>query len=134
MGRKINKMAIGVRNVITGKTPYARGKAKVNSILNSRIKEFKSVIPPRGIKAQVVSRRAVNRMIKMSKGRPRIASRANQKLLELERKQVFVRERGLGKVANNPHLEFYIFDKLTKPTESASAIYEVAKKKRKNRN
>ena len=79
----------------------------------------------------VVTRRDVNSLIKISKGRSQIAKKAEGVLFNLQRRKVLVKEKRFGKFRENSQLGLVWFDKLTGPNENIGAVKRAAKTKLK---
>ena len=121
----IKKKLIQARTKSTGVSPYVRGKVKVDNALNLRVSKFISD----GKVNQVVTRRDVNALIRLARGRSAIAKKAEARLRQLCEDGILVKERGLGKLEDNPHIELMWFEKLTLPADNINVIRENAKRK-----
>ncbi|MDD4250864.1 MAG: hypothetical protein PHX27_01575 [Candidatus ainarchaeum sp.] len=123
----IKRRMILQRNKKTGISPYVRGKTKINNVLNLKISKFSHS----GKVHNVVTRRDVNSLIKISKGRSQIAKKAEGVLFNLQRRKVLVKEKRFGKFRENSQLGLVWFDKLTGPNENIGAVKRAAKTKLK---
>jgi hypothetical protein len=116
--KNVRKKIVNARTKLTGNSPYLRAKAKVDNLMNPKISSFAF----EGKMHKVVSRRSVNALVKLANNKTVLAEHARNKLRQLQNQGVLVKERGLGRTGDNPHLEIIYWEKLTEPKENISKI------------
>jgi hypothetical protein len=117
IAKAVRRNMVNLRTKLTGESPFSRGKRKLVRVLNPQVSSFTSVLPPK-MRSNVITRRAVNEMLQVAEGRPRIRARINDRLRQFSKDGINVKERGLGRAHYNPHMEFTVFEKLTSPSEN----------------